>query len=154
MVVTGAPIILPERKYEHFQMWINDYAIPLHAMEDRRHLPRFLGLRGFKLPGRTKITKTYEEWAKAVFDARRKNMLENGTAFYVEADTTTTRGHKHVMCAIVRYYDKVKKKQKRWCFNFGARRSEIDRCEGGGVSRALVQNRRVPTVGFHQRFGC
>jgi hypothetical protein len=46
-------------------------------------------------------------------------MLKHGTYYWVEPDTTTQRGDKHVMAAIVRYWDKAKKTTRRWCFGIG-----------------------------------
>jgi hypothetical protein len=105
-----------ETRYYYFLMWGITYNISNRAMTDRTFLPDALGLTKFTLPGRTKCMKMLNEWAEGVHERLKKRLLKDAVTCWVEADTTTQRGQKHVLASIMHYFDQ-KKKMRQWCYD-------------------------------------
>jgi hypothetical protein len=57
------------------------------------------------------------EWAEGVHERLKKRLQKDAVTCWVEADTTTQRGQKHVLASIVHYFDQKKKKMRQWCYD-------------------------------------
>jgi hypothetical protein len=104
-------------RWKYFTLGAITYNVSLRAMADRRFLPYALGLKGFKLWGRDKIVTALNRWAEKGFEKEQTRLLEHGQTCYVECDTTTQKGGKHVLAQIVHYFDREKRKMKHWCYS-------------------------------------
>jgi hypothetical protein len=98
-----------ETRMRFFVLWGLAYGISFRAMADRMFLPYALGLKGFKLWGREKIVRKINQWAKAVYEAEAERLKSHAQMCWVECDTTTQKGNKHVLAAIVHYFDMEKR---------------------------------------------
>jgi hypothetical protein len=108
-----------ETRWKYFLIWAVTYNISLRALADRTFLSYALALKGFTIPGRNEIMQTLENWAADLHDTLKDRLKKDAVTCYVEADTTTQRGQKHVLASIVHYFDQAKKKMRQWCFDVG-----------------------------------
>jgi hypothetical protein len=68
---TKEPVADSATRWKWFLMYTVEEGHALKSTQNSTTLPKMMGLRGFKMWGRTKIMNTYNEWAERVFERRR-----------------------------------------------------------------------------------